>query len=81
MTYLERAHERLINRHHSTGIVKLPTIVGSRKQSDQLSFREKFITVLDNLQIKQLITSVKANSVIHGDQSTLPISSAFSAAV
>lgn len=47
--YLEGTHERFINTHHSAGIVKLATIVGSRKQSDQLPFGEKLVSIFDDL--------------------------------
>lgn len=47
---LEGAHQRLVDGHHRTGIVKLATVVGRREQRDQLPFSEKFITILNNLE-------------------------------
>ena len=32
--YLERAHEGIINTHHGSSIVKLPTVIGRTKDSD-----------------------------------------------
>lgn len=35
---LERAQQALVDAHHSTGIVKLATVVGSTEQGDELTF-------------------------------------------
>ena len=46
---LERTHQSVIDTHHSTSIVKLSTVVGSREDGDELSLGEELISVLDNL--------------------------------
>lgn len=47
--YLEWAHQRFVNTHHSSGIVKFPAVIGRRKQSDKLPFGEKFVAVFHDL--------------------------------
>lgn len=47
--YLEGAHEGLINTHHCPCIVKLATVVWSRKQCHQLPFGKKFISIFYHL--------------------------------
>lgn len=49
MTYLERTHQGLIDRHHSTSVVKLSTIVWSWKERHQLSFCKKLVSIFHNL--------------------------------
>ena len=50
--HLKRAHESLIHAHHSTSIVKLPTIVGCWEQSDKLPLCKKFIAILNDLRVR-----------------------------
>lgn len=49
LTYLERAHESLVDTHHRTSVVKLATVVGRREESDELAFGEEFVAVLHHL--------------------------------
>jgi hypothetical protein len=49
MHYLEGAHQSLVNRHHSTSIVKLSTVIWSREKGDQLTLGKEFIPILHNL--------------------------------
>ena len=48
--YLERAHEISINSHHSTCIVIVTTIVGSREEGHQLTTSKEFVAILNNLR-------------------------------
>lgn len=59
-THLEGAHERLVHTHHGTGVVKLPTIVRSREEGDELPLREKLITIFHHLrtEIRLLIPHI-----------------------
>lgn len=49
ITNLEGAEQALVDRHHSTGIVKLSTVVGRTEQGDQLALGEEFVAILDHL--------------------------------
>ncbi|RUS73241.1 hypothetical protein EGW08_019000 [Elysia chlorotica] len=65
-SYLEGTHERVIHRHHATCIVKLSTVIGCRKQRDQLALGEKLITIFNNLQTEtksQIQNSILVMSV------------------
>jgi hypothetical protein len=46
---LEAAHELLIHRHHSPGIVKLPAVVGRGEDGDELPLPEELVPILHNL--------------------------------
>lgn len=46
---LERAHQRLVDGHHSTSVVEFAAVVGCRKQSDQLPLGKELVAILDNL--------------------------------
>lgn len=48
-SYLERAHEGLIDTHHGAGVIELATVVGRREEGDELALREKFVTVFHHL--------------------------------
>lgn len=48
-TDLERAKQALVHTHHGTGVVELAAIVGSAKQRDELTLREKLVAIFDNL--------------------------------
>lgn len=48
-TNLERAEQTLVDAHHGTRIVKLPTVVRCTKQGDKLAFGEELVSVLDHL--------------------------------
>ena len=48
-SYLKRAHERFIDRHHSFCVVKLSAVVWSREEGYQLSLCEELVPILDNL--------------------------------
>ena len=47
--YLEGAHECLVHRHHPSGVVELPAVVGGGEEGDQLSLGEELISVLHDL--------------------------------
>lgn len=47
--YLERAHEGFIHTHHAACVIKLPAVVWSREECDQLAFGKKLISILHNL--------------------------------
>jgi hypothetical protein len=47
--YLERAEQALVDTHHSTGIVKLATVIGRTEQRDQLTLGEELVAVFHNL--------------------------------
>lgn len=47
--HLERAHQSLIDTHHSTSVVIFTSIVGSRKYGNQLPVSEKFLSILYDL--------------------------------
>lgn len=47
--YLETAHQRFVNAHHSAGIVEFATVVWRREKRDELPLGEEFITVFDHL--------------------------------
>lgn len=47
--YLERTEQTFVHAHHGTGIVELPTVVRRTEKRHELSFREEFVSVLDNL--------------------------------
>ena len=46
---LEGAHQRIVNAHHSSRVLKLPAIVGSRENGHQLSLCEELVAFLDHL--------------------------------
>ena len=46
---LEGTHEAFINCHHGTCIIKLTTIIGSRKDGDKLSSGKELVAILDDL--------------------------------
>ena len=48
--YLEGAHQCLVHRHHTAGVIELSTVVGGREQGHQLPLGEKLVTVFDNLE-------------------------------
>lgn len=50
LQYLEGAHQRLVYTHHPPGIVKLPAVVGSGEQGDQLPLGEKLVPILHDLK-------------------------------
>lgn len=49
LQYLEGAHQSLVYTHHPPGVVKLSAVVGGGEQGDQLSLREKLVTILHDL--------------------------------
>ena len=57
---LEGAHECLVNGHHGARVVKLPAIVGRRKQRHQLPLREKLIPILNHLVRSEIVRGVNA---------------------
>ena len=46
---LKATHERLVNRHHGTSVVKLPAVVGGREQRHQLPSGEELVPILHHL--------------------------------
>lgn len=48
--YLERAHKRLIHRHHTACVVELAAVVRRREQRNQLPLRKELVAVLNHLQ-------------------------------
>ena len=48
-TYLERTKQTLNDAHHCTSVVKFSAVVGSAEQCYELSLREEFISILDDL--------------------------------
>ena len=48
-TYLEGAHERFINAHHSTSVVEFTAVIWRRKKCDELTLSEEFVPVFNNL--------------------------------
>ena len=49
LEYLEGAHEGFIHTHHAACIVKLPAVVWSWEECDQLAFGKELIAILHNL--------------------------------
>merc|ERR1719282_407825 len=47
--YLKGAHQRLVNRHHSSSVVEFSAIIGRGEKRDELPFGEELISVLDDL--------------------------------
>lgn len=47
--HLKTAHKGFVDAHHSASIVELAAIVRRGEQCNELSFGEKFVTVLDDL--------------------------------
>lgn len=69
---LEGTHQRFVNAHHGSRVVKLPTVVGSRKNSHQMSVCEKLISILHHLmtstdQIQILVLQKRVNNVFRKD--------------
>ena len=65
---LKWTHEGIIDRHHSPRVVKLSTVVGSRKDSNQFTTGEKFVTIFHDLvgsnhQIQIMSTKELTNNV------------------
>jgi len=52
-THLERAHQRLINTHHGSGVVKLSTVVRCWEQSHQLTLGKELVAIFYHLSITQ----------------------------
>lgn len=48
-TYLERTQQALIHAHHCPGIIKLAAVVWCAEKRDELTFREEFVTIFDDL--------------------------------
>jgi hypothetical protein len=46
---VEVTNQLFVDGHHGACVVELPTVVGSRKDGDQLALREELITVLHHL--------------------------------
>lgn len=46
---LEGAHERLVHRHHSAGVVKLAAIVWRREQGHELPLGKELVSIFDYL--------------------------------
>jgi len=46
---LKRAHEGLIDRHHSSGVIELSAVVWRGEQRDELALREELVSILDDL--------------------------------
>lgn len=46
---MEGAQQALIDAHHGPGIVELAAVVWCTKKCDQLSLREEFVAVLNDL--------------------------------
>lgn len=49
VAYLERTQQTLVHAHHGARIVEFSAVVGSAEQRNELSFREKFVAILNNL--------------------------------
>ena len=48
-TNLEGTQQALVDTHHGTGIVEFSTVVRCAEQSNQLTLRKEFVTILNNL--------------------------------
>lgn len=46
---LERAQQTLVHAHHRACVVKLATVVGCRKEGDQLAFAKELVAILNDL--------------------------------
>jgi len=46
---LETAHQRLVHRHHTAGVVELAAVVGGREECDELALGEELIPVFYHL--------------------------------
>lgn len=53
MLYLKGTHESLVDAHHGTRVVKLPTVIGGGKQSYQLPFCKELVAIFDHLESKE----------------------------
>ena len=51
-SYLEGAHESLVDAHHPPGVVELPAVVRRREQCHQLPLCVELITILHNLHME-----------------------------
>ena len=51
--HLEGAHQRLVNAHHGTRVVKFATVVRSAEDCDELPLCKELVAVLNNLQRRQ----------------------------
>jgi len=60
-TDLEGTHERLINTHHCSSVVKLSTVVRSREQCHQLTLGKELIAILYHLSITQTTHTLTLN--------------------
>jgi hypothetical protein len=49
IAYLERAQQALVYAHHRSSIVEFSAVIGRAEQRDQLSFREEFVAIFNNL--------------------------------
>lgn len=67
-THLEGAHERLVHTHHGTGIVKLPTIVRSREEGDELPLCEKLITIFHHLRTEIRVVNTTYSKQKHENE-------------
>ena len=48
-TYLEGTHQRFVDRHHSSGVVELATVVGRTEECHQLAFGKELVAIFDHL--------------------------------
>ena len=49
LEYLERAHERVVYRHHCAGVDELAAVVWRREDRDEFTTSEELVAILDDL--------------------------------
>jgi len=66
---LERTHKRFVHAHHGAGVIKLPTVIRRRKESNELPPSEKLVSVLNDLmgaanQVKIVLVQELSHNVL-----------------
>merc|ERR1712070_544141 len=49
LEHLEAAHQRLVDRHHRSRVVKLAAVIRRAEKRDELTLGEELVPILDDL--------------------------------
>ena len=68
---LKGPHQRIVNGHHGTGVVELPTIIGCGKECDEFTPGKEFVSVFNDLMSPNQEIEIKPSQKLPHDVSAV----------
>jgi len=68
---LKGAHQRIVNGHHGTGVVELPTVIGCGKECDEFPPGKEFVSIFDDLMGPNQEIEIKPSQKLSHDISAV----------